>query len=35
MDLLTVPALKGAGFSIISVANNHIGDWGQELILIH
>ncbi|MEK7088841.1 MAG: CapA family protein [Patescibacteria group bacterium] len=30
MDPSTVPALKGAGFSIISVANNHIGDWGQD-----
>jgi D-alanyl-D-alanine carboxypeptidase len=24
-----VPALKGAGISILSVANNHVGDWGR------
>ncbi len=30
MDPSTVPALKGAGFSILSVANNHVGDWGRE-----
>jgi len=29
MDEAVVPALRGAGFSILSVANNHIGDWGR------
>lgn len=28
MDPSIIPALKGAGFSIVSLANNHIGDWG-------
>jgi len=28
MDPSVIPALKGAGFSIVSVANNHEGDWG-------
>lgn len=25
-----LPALKGAGFLILSVANNHVGDWGRD-----
>ena len=25
-----IPALKGAGIGIVSVANNHMGDWGKE-----
>ncbi len=25
-----IPALRGAGISILSVANNHIGDWGRD-----
>lgn len=29
MDPSVIPALKGAGFSILSVANNHVGDWGK------
>jgi poly-gamma-glutamate synthesis protein (capsule biosynthesis protein) len=29
MDPAVVPALSGAGFSILSVANNHVGDWGR------
>lgn len=29
MDPNAIPALKGANFSILSVANNHAGDWGQ------
>ena len=29
MDPGVVPALKGAGFDILSVANNHVGDWGR------
>jgi poly-gamma-glutamate synthesis protein (capsule biosynthesis protein) len=28
MDPSVAPALAGAGVSILSVANNHIGDWG-------
>jgi D-alanyl-D-alanine carboxypeptidase len=28
MDPSVIPALKGAGLSILSVANNHVGDWG-------
>ena len=30
MDPAAIPALKGGGFSILSVANNHVGDWGRE-----
>ncbi len=30
MDPSSVPALKGAGLSIVSVANNHVGDWGRD-----
>ncbi|MEI8269734.1 MAG: CapA family protein [bacterium] len=30
MDPSVVPALKGAGFDVLSVANNHIGDWGRD-----
>lgn len=30
MDPSVVPALKGAGFSVLSVANNHVGDWGRS-----
>ena len=30
MDPGVVPALKGAGISILSVANNHVGDWGRD-----
>jgi D-alanyl-D-alanine carboxypeptidase len=29
MDPAVVPALKGAGMTILSVANNHVGDWGR------
>jgi len=28
MDPDVIPTLEGAGLSILSVANNHIGDWG-------
>jgi D-alanyl-D-alanine carboxypeptidase/poly-gamma-glutamate capsule biosynthesis protein CapA/YwtB (metallophosphatase superfamily) len=28
MDPSVVPALKGAGFSVLSMANNHVGDYG-------
>ncbi len=30
MDPSSIPALKGAGLSILSVANNHVGDWGRD-----
>ena len=29
MDPTVVPALAGAGFDIVSMANNHVGDWGR------
>jgi poly-gamma-glutamate synthesis protein (capsule biosynthesis protein) len=29
MDTAVVSALKGAGFDVISMANNHVGDWGR------
>ncbi len=29
MDPATLPVLKNAGISIVSVANNHVGDWGR------
>ncbi|MFM7088633.1 MAG: CapA family protein [Candidatus Paceibacterota bacterium] len=30
MDPAVIPAMKGAGISIVSMANNHIGDWGRD-----
>lgn len=30
MDPSVVPVLKSAGIDIVSVANNHVGDWGQN-----
>jgi len=30
MDPLVLPALKNIGINILSVANNHVGDWGRE-----
>ena len=30
MDPSVIPALGGAGFDILSVANNHASDWGRE-----
>jgi D-alanyl-D-alanine carboxypeptidase len=30
MDPSAIPALKGAGFSIVSIAGNHVGDWGRD-----
>ncbi|OIO29279.1 hypothetical protein COX93_01590 [Candidatus Nomurabacteria bacterium CG_4_10_14_0_2_um_filter_30_12] len=30
MNTSVAPALKGAGISIVSVANNHVGDWGRD-----
>lgn len=30
MDPSVMPALAGAGFNILSVANNHVGDWGRD-----
>lgn len=29
MDPAVVPALSGAGINVLSVANNHMGDWGR------
>jgi len=29
MDPSVIPALKGAKISVLSLANNHIGDWGR------
>lgn len=28
MDPVAIPAIKNAGINILSVANNHVGDWG-------
>lgn len=30
MSPSVIPALKGAGLSIVSVSNNHAGDWGRD-----
>ncbi len=30
MDPSVIPALRGAGIDILSVANNHMADWGRE-----
>lgn len=30
MNPSVLPALRGAGFSVLSVANNHVADWGTE-----
>jgi len=30
MDPSVMPALAGAGFNVLSVANNHVGDWGRD-----
>ncbi|MBP6883763.1 MAG: CapA family protein [Candidatus Pacebacteria bacterium] len=30
MDPSVIPALAGAGINILSVANNHVGDWGRD-----
>lgn len=30
MDPSVIPALRGAGIDILSVANNHVADWGRE-----
>ena len=30
MDPAVVPAIKGANLNVLSVANNHIGDWGPN-----
>jgi D-alanyl-D-alanine carboxypeptidase/poly-gamma-glutamate capsule biosynthesis protein CapA/YwtB (metallophosphatase superfamily) len=29
MDPAVIPALRGAGIDVLSVANNHVGDWGK------
>jgi poly-gamma-glutamate synthesis protein (capsule biosynthesis protein) len=33
MNPSVVPALKGAGFDVLSLANNHIADWGREAFI--
>ncbi|MFA5840723.1 MAG: CapA family protein [Candidatus Paceibacterota bacterium] len=30
MDPSVLPAIKGAGIDVLSVANNHVGDWGRD-----
>lgn len=30
MDPSVLPATKGAGIDVLSVANNHVGDWGRD-----
>lgn len=30
MDPAVIPALAGAGLDVLSVANNHVGDWGRS-----
>ena len=30
MDPSVIPALRGAGIDILSVASNHVGDWGRD-----
>ncbi|MBP6060493.1 MAG: CapA family protein [Candidatus Pacebacteria bacterium] len=30
MNPTVIPTLAGAGFDIVSVANNHVGDWGRD-----
>lgn len=30
MDPSIIPAIKGAGINIVSLANNHMGDWGTN-----
>ncbi len=32
MNPSIIPALRGAGFHILSLANNHMGDWGREAL---
>lgn len=32
MDPLSAKSLKEAGFDVLSIANNHIGDWGKTAI---
>lgn len=33
MDPAVAPALSGAGFDVLNVANNHAGDWGREAFI--
>lgn len=30
MNPVIIPVLKNAGISIVSIANNHVGDWGRD-----
>ena len=33
MDPVVIPTLKGAGVSILSLANNHVNDWGRNAFI--
>ena len=33
MDPKTVPVLEQAGFDVLQIANNHLGDWGKKAAL--
>lgn len=33
MDPEVIPALKGAGIDVLSMANNHVGDWGRNAFI--
>ncbi|MDD5721168.1 MAG: CapA family protein [Candidatus Pacebacteria bacterium] len=33
MDPVVIPTLKGAGLSVLSLANNHINDWGHNAFI--
>ncbi|KKR70284.1 MAG: Capsule synthesis protein, CapA [Candidatus Nomurabacteria bacterium GW2011_GWB1_40_7] len=33
MDPVVIPTLKGAGVSIVSLANNHVADWGRSAFI--
>lgn len=33
MDPSVIPALRGAGLSIVSIANNHMADWGRDAFI--
>jgi len=33
MEPSVLPAIRGAGISIVSLANNHMGDWGRDAFI--
>ena len=33
MNPSVIPALRGAGFNVLSVSNNHAGDWGRDAFI--